>query len=133
MPFDQYDSDGRAIPTVVLNGLDNISARHQVHRALWPDIVIDGAIGDFTCQVSRHPWPDNVACLMCLLREPPGPPTLFKCTRPGSPPNASRARTPSSPHRMWRTRPATSRVFSVPGLAVRFALSFRRESRLKSP
>lgn len=72
MPFDQYDSEGRAMPTVVLNGLDNISARHQVQRALWPDIIVDGAIGDFTCQVSRHPWPDNVACLMCLFREPAG-------------------------------------------------------------
>jgi hypothetical protein len=52
--------------------LDNISARHQVQRTLWPDIIVDGAIGDFTCQVSRHPWPDDVACLMCLFREPAG-------------------------------------------------------------
>jgi molybdopterin/thiamine biosynthesis adenylyltransferase len=72
MPFDQYDSGGRAMPAVVLNGLDNISARHQVQRTLWPDVIVDGAIGDFTCQVSRHPWPDNVACVMCLFREPSG-------------------------------------------------------------
>jgi molybdopterin/thiamine biosynthesis adenylyltransferase len=72
MPFDQYDSGGSAMPAVVLNGLDNISARHQVQRTLWPDVIVDGAIGDFTCQVSRHPWPDNVACLMCLFREPSG-------------------------------------------------------------
>jgi hypothetical protein len=22
------------------------------------------------CQVSRHPWPDDVACLICLFRKP---------------------------------------------------------------
>jgi len=74
MTFEEYARDARAIPAVVLNGLDNISARHQVQRALWPDIVLDGAIGDFMCQVSRHPWPDDVACLICLFREPAGAP-----------------------------------------------------------
>jgi len=68
----KYAREARAVPAVVLNGLDNISARHQVQRTLWPDIIVDGAIGDFTCQVSRHPWPDDVACLMCLFREPAG-------------------------------------------------------------
>ena len=29
-------------------------------------------IGDFLCQVSVHPWDDNVACLKCLFREPLG-------------------------------------------------------------
>lgn len=72
MTFGEYASDGRAIPAVVLNGLDNIPARHQVQRVLWPDLIVDGAIGDFTCQVSRHPWPDDVACLICLFREPAG-------------------------------------------------------------
>lgn len=42
-------------PAVVLNGLDNIDVRHEVQRALWPDLVVDGAIGDFGCQVSRQP------------------------------------------------------------------------------
>lgn len=32
--------------------------------------IIDGAIGDFECQVSRHPWNEDVACLRCLFREP---------------------------------------------------------------
>ena len=72
MTFEEYAREARAIPEVVLNGLDNISARHQVQRTLWPDIILDGAIGDFTCQVSRHPWPDDVACLICLFREPAG-------------------------------------------------------------
>lgn len=57
-------------PSIVLNGLDNIDVRHEVQRTLWPDVVIDGAIGDFMCQVSRHPWPDDVACLICLFRKP---------------------------------------------------------------
>jgi molybdopterin/thiamine biosynthesis adenylyltransferase len=72
MPFDQYAAQQSDTPTLVINGLDNISARHDVQRLLWPDVVIDGAIGDFTCQVSRHPWPDDVACLMCLFREVSG-------------------------------------------------------------
>lgn len=69
MTFEQYARQTHRAPAVVLNGLDNITARHQVQRTLWPDIAIDGAIGDFTCQVSRHPWPDDVACLICLFRE----------------------------------------------------------------
>jgi molybdopterin/thiamine biosynthesis adenylyltransferase len=56
-------------PSVVLNGLDNIDVRHEVQRTLWPDVIIDGAIGDFMCQVSRHPWPDDVSCLICLFRK----------------------------------------------------------------
>jgi hypothetical protein len=57
-------------PAVILNGLDNIDVRHEVQRTLWPDLIIDGAIGDFGCQVSRHPWTENVACLICLFRRP---------------------------------------------------------------
>jgi hypothetical protein len=61
--------DGK-YPAVVLNGLDNIDVRHEVQRALWPDLIIDGAIGDFGCQVSRHPWNEDIACLICLFRKP---------------------------------------------------------------
>jgi molybdopterin/thiamine biosynthesis adenylyltransferase len=56
-------------PCVVLNALDNIDARHEAQR-MWPDIVIDGAIGQFECQVSSHPWGADVACLQCLFRQP---------------------------------------------------------------
>lgn len=59
-------------PRVILTGLDNIAARHTAQN-LWPDLVIDGAIGDFPCQVSRHKWGDDSACLICLFRHPPGP------------------------------------------------------------
>ena len=58
-------------PRLILNGLDNIKARHTV-QSLWPDMIIDGAIGDLSCQVSRHPWGEDIACLMCLFKEPPG-------------------------------------------------------------
>jgi molybdopterin/thiamine biosynthesis adenylyltransferase len=61
----------RSYRSVVVNALDNIDARHAV-QALWPDLVIDGAIGDFGCQVSRHPWEEDTACLMCLFRHPDG-------------------------------------------------------------
>lgn len=59
-----------SFPSIILNGLDDIDARHEVQR-LWPDLVIDGAISsDFTCQVSCHPWRKDIACLICLFRQP---------------------------------------------------------------
>jgi len=70
--FEQYAHDLERFPGVVLNGLDNIDVRHEVQRTLWPDVVVDGAIGDFMCQVSRHPWQDDIACLVCLFQQPPG-------------------------------------------------------------
>lgn len=58
-------------PHVVVGGVDNIDARHAIQR-LWADLIIDGAIGDFGCQVSRHPWGEDIACLMCLFHHPIG-------------------------------------------------------------
>ncbi|MES2522552.1 MAG: ThiF family adenylyltransferase [Gemmatimonadota bacterium] len=62
------------VPRVVLNGLDNRDARRAAQR-LWADCTIDGAIGDFMCQVSRHPGDPNVdtACLRCLFAPEIGP------------------------------------------------------------
>jgi len=60
-------------PSVILGGVDTIDARHDIQR-LWADMIIDGAIGDFGCQVSRHPWGEDIACLMCLFRHPAGEP-----------------------------------------------------------
>ena len=31
-------------------------------------------MGSFQCQVSRHPWEGDVACLRCLFVQPPGEP-----------------------------------------------------------
>ncbi len=64
---------GVPYPQVVVNALDSIEARHAV-QALWPDVIIDGAISDFGCQVSRHPWGKDIACLICLFRRPSGEP-----------------------------------------------------------
>jgi molybdopterin/thiamine biosynthesis adenylyltransferase len=73
-PFERYTCQLRQFPKIVLNGLDNVDVRCEVQRALWPNVIIDGAIGDFMCQVSRHPWPDDIACLICLFQKPAGRP-----------------------------------------------------------
>ncbi len=57
-------------PDVAIGALDNVDARHAL-QDLWPPLIIDGAIGDFACQVSRHPWGEDVACLRCLFRPAP--------------------------------------------------------------
>jgi molybdopterin/thiamine biosynthesis adenylyltransferase len=66
--------DVHPVPAIVLNGLDNRDARRAAQR-LWADVTIDGAIGDFMCQVSRHPGdPDvNTACLRCIFAPEIGP------------------------------------------------------------
>jgi hypothetical protein len=52
---------------VVLTALDSANARRAV-QMLWPDLVIDGAIGDYMCQVGFHPGDLSldVACLRCV-------------------------------------------------------------------
>ncbi|HEU5376486.1 MAG TPA: ThiF family adenylyltransferase, partial [Ktedonobacteraceae bacterium] len=67
-------------PSVVVGGVDNIDARHEIQR-IWADMIIDGAIGDFGCQVSRHPWSEEIACLMCLFRHPGGEPAEHVASR----------------------------------------------------
>ena len=57
-------------PQIAIGCLHDIEARHQLQN-LWPDIIIDGAIGDFACHVSFHPYGSNIACLMCFLRNQP--------------------------------------------------------------
>ena len=59
-------------PTVIVNGLDNVDARHAIQE-LWPDFLIDGAIGDFSCQVVTHTPEGNRACLKCMFEMPPAP------------------------------------------------------------
>lgn len=59
-------------PKIALNGFDNVEARHAI-QDLWPDLVIDGAIGRrLECQVSAHPWPSPIACLRCIFKLPAG-------------------------------------------------------------
>lgn len=60
-------------PSVVLNGFDNVEARYAA-QDLWPDIVIDGAIGPkLECQVTVHPWDSGTACVRCTFDLPVGP------------------------------------------------------------
>lgn len=61
-----------AVPTVVLNGFDEVDARHGA-QALWADLTIDGAIGPrLECQVSCCPWESAIACLKCVFMLPAG-------------------------------------------------------------
>jgi hypothetical protein len=57
-------------PQIAIGCLHDIEVRHQLQN-LWPDIIFDGAIGDFACHVSLHPHDSNIACLMCFLRNQP--------------------------------------------------------------
>lgn len=58
-------------PSLILSGVDKIDARHEI-QDIWPDLIIDGATGDFPCQVSRHPWGMDLACMRCLFRHQAG-------------------------------------------------------------
>ena len=57
-----------AYPALVINGLDKISARRAV-QDIWPDQIIDGAIGATSCEVTLHPWGPDLACLKCDFEE----------------------------------------------------------------
>lgn len=56
-------------PKVVLAGFDNIEARQEA-QALWPDLLIDGAIGDFGVQTATHQWGSKLVCMQCLFKIP---------------------------------------------------------------
>lgn len=66
--FSKKERGNSPIPGIVLNGLDSREARRNVQR-LWPDLIVDGAIGPTIAQVSIHPWGRDVACLICMNRE----------------------------------------------------------------
>lgn len=57
-------------PVLVLAGFDNVPARHRLQE-LWPDWLVDGAIGDFGVQVCAHYWGEPRACLKCQFVEEP--------------------------------------------------------------
>jgi ThiF family protein len=56
-------------PTAVLGGLDKVEPRHELQR-LWPDVYIDGATSDLACQVTRHPWAEQIGCAICVFELP---------------------------------------------------------------
>jgi hypothetical protein len=37
---------------------------------MWPDLIIDGAIGALSCEATLHPWGPDLACLMCDFEVP---------------------------------------------------------------
>lgn len=56
-------------PRLVVNAVDNVEARRKVQQ-LWPDVIIDGAIGELACEVTLHPWGEDLSCLLCDFEEP---------------------------------------------------------------
>jgi hypothetical protein len=52
-------------PPIVLCALDDNIPRHELQR-LWPDVVLEGATGDTTVQISRHEYESGFGCLMCI-------------------------------------------------------------------
>jgi len=53
---------GLAVPSIIVNGLDNVLTRHSVQR-LWPDTLIDMAAGGLTSQVIVNRADDHVPAL----------------------------------------------------------------------
>jgi len=64
------------VPPVVISALDSPEARRAL-QLMWPDVVIDGAIADFPCEVGVHPWGPDTACLRCWYLLPVGPSAAF--------------------------------------------------------
>jgi len=57
-------------PRVVLNGLDDVSARHDA-QMLWPDLIVDGGINNLGAAVVQHRMDERgQACLRCTFRLP---------------------------------------------------------------
>jgi len=154
MNCDDYDLDIAEVlqilgeqnkyPSIVLNGLDNIDARHEVQK-IWPDIVIDGAIGsDFSCQVSCHPWEHDTACLLCLFQHPTGkraeeiaseatglPPSV--CTDPDAIVKAEYINIAPEGKRAWLRKYVGKKVCSVTPEAVVQLISSQRQENNFSP
>lgn len=57
-------------PRIILNGLDDVAARHDSQLA-WPDLIIDGGINDVGAAVSQHRLDSSgLACLRCAFEMP---------------------------------------------------------------
>lgn len=78
-------------PTIVLNGLDGVDARHDAQR-IWSAVTIDGALdSDLQVRVSAHVWDSEAACLICTYQHPPGEdPTLVAARHTGLSPDSLR-------------------------------------------
>lgn len=54
-------------PWVVLTAPDNSEPRREA-QGLWPDVAINGAIGEFEAEVGVHPAVGDIACMRCLFK-----------------------------------------------------------------
>jgi hypothetical protein len=45
MSFEQFMGQGANVPDIVINGLDNIDARHHVQRQTWSDVISTERLG----------------------------------------------------------------------------------------
>jgi molybdopterin/thiamine biosynthesis adenylyltransferase len=68
--FNATTVKGLPYPKIIISALDQIEPRHAV-QSLWPNLVIDGAIGTFACEATLHPWPEDLSCLYCDFERPP--------------------------------------------------------------
>ncbi len=60
---------GLPVPSVIINGLDNVLTRHSVQR-LWPATLIDMAAGGLTSQIIVNRADDHGGCLLTALEVP---------------------------------------------------------------
>lgn len=56
---------------MVVAGFDKIEPRHALQR-LWPETIIDGAVGDFTVQFLAYDHGKGFACLKCHFQASDG-------------------------------------------------------------
>lgn len=54
-------------PWVILTAPDSSEPRREA-QGLWPDVAINGAIGEFEAEVGVHPAEGDVACMRCLFK-----------------------------------------------------------------
>lgn len=54
-------------PWVVLTAPDSSEPRREA-QGLWPDVAINGAIGEFEAEVGVHPAEGDIACMRCLFK-----------------------------------------------------------------
>lgn len=57
------------LPPLVINGLDEVEARHMVQR-LWPEVLVDMAAGGTTSQVIVHQRRQGGQCLLRAYEAP---------------------------------------------------------------
>lgn len=62
---------GLTVPSLIVNGLDNVLTRHSVQR-LWPSTLIDMAAGGLNSQIIVKKQHSDAVCLLQALQVPEG-------------------------------------------------------------